>query len=233
MNIHIADPFQHDLRVIDISPAMQTHFSHPINHGHTILDQINSGMYAKWFEGKHNLTVIDCGANVGLTALYFLPACKELHCVEPTPAHMALCKELIDANKTNQLVAYLPEALSGDYGEVIFMTGHSTENKITSLDGYGNGKITVPCKPLSHYVNQCTGPVDFCKVDIESGEMIALTETELKKVAGKVKTFFVEVHPGYGGGMDENKAELMRRFEVAGYKTDTIDYQTFTAEYES
>lgn len=233
MYILISHPNQNERLQIEVSDSMAYHFSHPINHGQTILDQINGGMYAKWFEGKHDLTVIDFGANVGLTALYFLPACKELHCVEPTPAHMELLKELIDANKTNQLVAYLPEALSGDYGEVIFMTGHSTENKMTTEDGYGNGKITVPCKPLSHYVNQCTGPVDFCKVDIESGEMIALTETELKKVAGKVNVFFVEVHPGYGGGMDENKAELMRRFEVAGYKTDTIDYQTFTAEYES
>jgi FkbM family methyltransferase len=210
---------------------MQAHFSHQINHGQTILNQINDGMYAKWFEDKENLTVIDFGANVGLTALYFLPACKELHCVEPTPAHMELCKELIEANKTNQLVAYLPEALSNDYGEVIFMTGHSTENKITSLDGYGNGKITVVCKPLSHYVNQCTGPVDFCKVDIEGAEILALTLEEIQKIAGKVKTFFVEVHPAYNGGMDENKAELMRRFETAGYKTDTIDYQTFTAEW--
>jgi len=231
MNIHIVEPYEHNATVIPISAAMQAHFSEPINHAQTILNQINGGLYAKWFNGKEKLTVIDFGANVGFTALYFLPACKELHIVEPTPSHMALCKELIEANKTNQLIAYLPEALGADYGEVIFMTGHSTENKITSLDGYGNGKITVPCKPLSHYVNQCTGPVDFCKVDIEGGEMIALTETELKKVAGKVKTFFVEVHPGYGGGMDGNKAELIRRFEVAGYKTDTIDYQTFTAEW--
>lgn len=230
MNITIASP-NNTARSLPISQAMEAHFSHPINHGHTILAQINSGMYAKWFEGKQDLTVIDFGANVGLTALYFLPACKELHCIEPTPAHFELLKELIEANKTTHLVAYLPEALAGDYSEVIFMTGHSTENKITSLDGYGNGKIKVPAKPISHYVNQCTGPVDFCKIDIEGGEMIALTESELKKIAGKVKTFFVEVHPAYGGGMGENKAELIRRFENAGYKTDTIDYQTFTAEW--
>lgn len=231
MNITISNP-NGGLQTIAVSPAMEAHFSHPINHGHTILQQINSGMYKDWFDGKSQLTVIDFGANVGLTALYFLPACKELHCVEPTPAHFELLKELIESNKTNQLVAYLPEALAAEHGEVVFMTGHSTENKITSLDGYGNGKITVPGKPLSHYVNQCTGPVDFCKVDIEGGEILALTESKLKAVAGKVKVFFVEIHPGYGGGMDENRNELVLRFANAGYKVDVLDYQTIIAEWK-
>ena len=87
-------------------------------------------------------------------------------------------------------------------------------------------------KPLSYFIDKAMGIVDFCKIDIESGEMLALTVSELKKVHGRVKTFFVEVHPGYNGGMDGNREELVKRFTEAGYRVETEDYQTIVA-YES
>jgi len=229
MNITIASP-NGQARPLPISKDMLKHFQIPINHAHTILTQINSGMYKKWFEGKENLRCIDIGANVGLVSLYMLPACKELYCLEPTPSHFALLKELIGEN--NNVHCY-QQALNGKNEEVIFMTGHSTENKITSADGYGNGKITVKGITLSSYLYLSGAGreiVDFCKIDIESGEMLALTVGELKKVKGKIKTFFVEVHPGYNGGMDENREELKKRFIKAGYKVYEEDYQTIVAE---
>lgn len=227
MNINILSPNGTE-RTIELSREMKKHFDIPINHAHTILNQINSGMYAKWFAGKKNLVVVDFGANVGLTGLYFLPACKELYCIEPTPKHYELCKELLFANNPDTNVSLSDFALCDADEEVIFMTGHSTENKITSADGYGNGKITVPGKPLSYFL-QNLDKVDFCKVDIEGGEMLALTEAELKKVKSKVKCFFVEVHPAYNGGMEQNYKELITRFANAGYSIEGIDYQTFAA----
>lgn len=108
---------------------LRKHFSIPINHANTILNQINSGMYAKWFEGKTNLRCIDFGANVGLVSLYMLPACKELYCVEPTPSHYKLLKELLDANNKDCVIHYSNNALHSSNDKVVFMTGHSTENK--------------------------------------------------------------------------------------------------------
>ena len=55
-----------EFRKFAISNDMQNHFDIPINHAHTILNQINSGMYAKYFEGKKDFRCIDFGANVGL-----------------------------------------------------------------------------------------------------------------------------------------------------------------------
>jgi len=232
MNIIIRDANGKQDRSIPISKDMQQHFSIPINHANTILDQINSGMYAKWFEGKKDLVCIDIGANVGLVSLYMLPACKELYCIEPTPSHFKLLKELLGEHTNTHLHSL---ALADKNGEVIFMTGHSTENKITSADGYGNGKIKVTSVTLSGLL-QVTGAdrfiIDFCKIDIESGEMIALTVSELKKVKGKIKTFFVEVHPGFNGGMDGNREELKKRFKEAGYKVYEEDYQTIVATYD-
>lgn len=232
MNITIASP-NGIARSIEISANMQKHFSIPINHAHTILQQINSGMYATYFAGKENLNVIDFGANVGLVSLYVLPACKRLIMVEPTPSHAALLMELHKSVEpgTNDVI-HCNTALTGKSEKVVFATGHSTENKVTSIGGYGNNKIEVQGEPLEYYLDLMADVTDFIKVDIESGEMLALTSEQLEKSRGRVRMFFVEVHPGYNGGLDENRAELINRFEDAGYKTDVIDYQTFTATYE-
>lgn len=216
------------LKEFTISRDMQKHFNVPINHAQTILNQINSGMYSRWFENKKDLTVFDFGANVGLVSLYMLPACKKLVCVEPTPNHFNLLVELLnDYRSPEQIVIFSQNALTEENKQYLFATGHSTENKVTSSDGYGNNKITVYGQTLSTFIGETE--VDFCKVDIEGGEMKALTINELKLVYGKVKTFFVEVHPAFGGGMDENRNELLSRFEQAGYKTETLDFQTIIA----
>jgi len=227
MKIKILSPDK-SFREIELTPELEAHFNEPIQHANTILNQINSGMYAEWFEGKKDLNVIDFGANIGLVSLYMLPACKNLLTVEPTPNHYELQYQLLRGRADRGLTAYKC-ALSDKDGEVIFMTGHATENKITSEDGYGNGKIKVMGYPLSWYLNKFDTAIDFCKVDIEGGEMIALTESELKNAFGKVKVFFVEVHPAYNGGMDENREELIKRFTFSGYKIRVIDYQTIVA----
>lgn len=226
MNIEIGG------RTVEISKSMEKHFSIPINHAQTILAQINSGMYDKWFEGKKDLVCIDFGANVGLVSLYMLPFCKELLCVEPTPAHYELLSELMFANKGAQIVTLIKYALNDKTEDVIFMTGHATENKITSKDGYGNNKITVKGRPLIFFLDLIGETVDFCKIDIEGAEIFALTEEQLKLAYGKVKTFFVECHPSQNYSMFSCHEELVKRFKSAGYRVEIIDYQTIVA-YES
>ena len=218
-----------------ISADLKKHFDIPINHAHTILNQINTGMYAKYFDGKKDLRCIDFGANVGLVSLYMAQFSKELYCVEPTPNHFKLLKELLDANCGECNVHYYDTALNGANEPVYFMTGHSTENKITSADGYGNGKIKVQGVTLSSFLfasNADKEIIDFVKCDIEGGEIFALTNEELKKTRGKIRTFFVECHPSSNYGMDECREELIKRFADNGYIIDVCDYQTFTATYD-
>lgn len=234
MNISILSP-DGTHRSIPMSQKMQEHFAIPINHAHTILKQINEGMYAKWFKGKKDLVCIDFGANVGLVSLYMLPACKELYMLEPTPAHHSLLAELIEQNYGQCNAHIYPHALAGENADVVFMTGHSTENKITSPDGYGNGKIKVPGVTLSSFLfasNAEKDIIDFVKCDIEGGEIFALTHEELKKTRGKIRAFFVECHPTNNYGMDECREELISRFKKNGYQIEVIDYQTFVATYD-
>lgn len=247
-NFKILSPNK-EYRTIEMSPELEAHWRVPINHCETILNQINNGTYARWFEGKTDMTVIDFGANVGLTALYFMPACKELLCVEPTPSHLELLRQLITKDISVDFYAHLNEPLCynakrlglnlkiadcalGENVEVVtFCTGHSTENKITSEGGYGDAKIRLQSFPLSIFVNEMNGLVDFVKCDIEGFENKALSIEELMKVKDRVKTFFVEMHPGYGLGFDEIFTELNAKFMQCGYKVERIDFQTIVATW--
>lgn len=231
MTIEINSP-DGTIRNVAISENLEKHWSIPINHAQTILNQINSGMYAKWFAGKKDLVCFDIGANVGLVSLYMLPACKELYCMEPTPSHFKLLRELIG---THANVHLYTQALAGINEDVIFMTGHSTENKITSIEGYGHGKITVQGVTLSSFLQASNAQkdiIDFVKCDIEGGEIFALTDEELNKTRGKIRTFFVECHPTNNYGMDACREELISRFKNNGYEIEVIDYQTFVATYD-
>jgi len=219
-------------RTFTISNELQKHWSIPINHSQTILDQINSGMYSKWFDGKTDLVCADFGANVGLVSLYMLQFSKEIHCIEPTPSHLQLCKELITANlKSGQTAAFYDSALHDRNETIIFATGHATENKITVAHGYGSNKIHVNGQILTTYFEQIGKPVDFCKIDIEGGEMNALTPTILAHCFNKqyCKTFFVENHPTNNYTLDSGREELVLRFTKAGYNVERIDYQTIVA----
>lgn len=222
-------------KAFNVSPDLQKHWGIPINHAQTILDQINSGMYSKFFDGKKDLRCVDFGANVGLVSLYMAQFSKDLYCVEPTPNHFKLLKELLEANVNGCTIHLSWDALSGTNEPVYFMTGHSTENKITSLDGYGNGKIQVQGITLSNYLSLSGADreiIDFVKCDIEGGEIFALTNEELKKTKGKIRTFFVECHPSNNYSMESCVEELTNRFKKNGYKVELIDYQTFVATYD-
>ena len=214
-----------------ISTDMLKHFSVPINHAHTILNQINSGMYAKYFEGKKDLRCIDFGANVGLVSLYMAQFSKELYCVEPTPIHFKLLKELLDANCGECNVHYYDTALNGLNEPVYFRVNQSTENKIATVNDATT--IKVHGVTLSSFLQASNAEkeiIDFVKVDVEGAEIKIFTEEEIAKTKGKVKTFFIEVHPAYNGGMDENREEIKRRFIKCGYKVHEEDYQTIIAE---
>jgi len=222
-----------EFRKFAISSDMEKHFSIPINHAETILYQINSGMYAKYFDGKKDLRCIDFGANVGLVSLYMAQFSKELYCVEPTPNHFKLLKELLDSNCGECNVHYYDIALNGANEDVYFRVNQSTENKITSV----NDATTIKVKgvTLSSFLEASNADkeiIDFVKCDIEGGEIFAITNEELKKTKGKIRTFFVECHPSENYGMDECREELIKRFLQHSYVIEFIDYQTFAATYD-
>jgi len=215
--------------VFKLSNAMKEHWKEYWNHCPTILDQINGGMYDRWFKGKSNMACLDFGANVGLVSLYMAQNSKRVISVEPTPEHYSLLEW--NAKQSNSLtlgtIAPIRAALADSEKMVDFASGHATENKIGT---HGQNQIKVEAYPLEWFVGETI--IDFCKVDIEGYEIYALSQEQIEAVAGKVKVFFVEMHPYENWGFENMPQELKSRFEKAGYKVELLDFQTLIAEWQ-
>ena len=195
---------------LKLSPEAQRHFDAPNNYTAFILAEWEELPYTKYI--KPDSVILDIGANVGLFALHVKPYAKRLVCVEPTPEHMKIQKELVN-------VVHEQAALNNRTGKARFRNEpvNTTMNCLRdSADSYEVDCITL--KDLCDKHNLTS--VDFCKVDIESGEWQALTVETISAVSDTIKRFFVELHPRTA----EAQNEMAQRFIQCGYKVETIEY---------
>lgn len=192
------------------SDAAKKHFSDANNYSAFIIQEWEDLPYKPYI--KPGSIILDIGANVGLFALHVLPYAKRIICVEPTPQHMDVQKELLQ-------VEHEQAALNSYTGKARFRNEpvNTTMNTLRDApDSYEVDCITL--KDLCDKYSLTT--VDFCKVDIEGSEWGALTVERLKEVRSVIKSFFVELHPR----TEEAQNDMKARFEAAGYKVDLINY---------
>lgn len=192
-----------------VSDAAKAHFAEPTNYTAFIIQEWEDLPYSKYI--NPGSVILDIGANIGLFALHVAPYAKRLVCVEPTPQHMQIQKELIQ-------VEHEQAALSDHPGRTRFHLEpvNTTMNTIRQ-----DGGLEVDCITLLDLCNKYNlQTVDFCKVDIEGSEWQALTVERIKEVAGIIKAFFVELHPRTA----EAQMDMAARFTEAGYMVELVDY---------
>ena len=81
--------------VINLETTKLTqHFNTWNNYTKEILEHFNSKNYYQDFVKPEDKNILDLGANVGLFALYVTPWAEKIVCVEPTPSHFNLLKDL-------------------------------------------------------------------------------------------------------------------------------------------
>ena len=137
-------------RFIDIKSndsKIVEHFSdNNKNHPDTILRQINlEKLYGRWFDGKSNLNILDCGGNIGLFALHVNDCAKKVVTVEPTPDHLYILKHLTAPYKN---ITIVEAALSPVNGDISFYFNKENTTMNSIANNYGVGAITVKGKTL-------------------------------------------------------------------------------------
>ena len=200
---------QYELHLI--SEAAKKHFAEPTNYTAFILAEWEELPYSKYI--KPGDCVLDIGANVGLFALHVLPYVPKMICIEPTPQHMAIQKELLDG-----LVQHEQAALHNYTGRCKF---HHEPVNTTMNTIRQDGSLDVDCITLKDLCAKYgLTHVDFAKVDIEGSEWQALTVDRITEVNHIIKSFFVELHPR----TEQAQIDMAARFEAAGYLVEKIDY---------
>ncbi len=199
------------------SDAVKAHFENPYNYTREIMDEWDQLPFNKFISEKDKV-ILDIGANVGLFALHVLPYAKKIVCVEPTPEHMAVQRELLQFCYN---VIHEEAALHNYTGETSFYRcGINTT--MNSLDAENREReFKVPCYTLLDLCNKHgLTKVDFCKIDIEGSEFKALTLETVSAVFPIINKFLIELHPRTRESQDHFKAI----FEQAGYQVEYYDF---------
>jgi FkbM family methyltransferase len=133
--------------------------------------------------------IIDLGANIGLTSLWYAHHYQVQHiiAVEPVPNNVALAS----ANLSTYGVSYeLVEAAVGpEPGNAWFF--QTTDSNLGHL---GNGDLEVRVVTMPDLIERMGAKVDLLKIDIEGGEQALFSAKNLKWLEN-VNAIIAEFHP--------------------------------------
>jgi FkbM family methyltransferase len=137
--------------------------------------------------------IIDCGANVGISVLYFktLYPNAEIIAFEPDKDIFAILKENID-NSNHKKVTLINKALWNTEGKTSFIDEGADGGKILdskNIPPHNLNIIEVETTSLRACLNQ---KVDFLKIDIEGAETIVIEDCE--NLLHNVERIFIEFH---------------------------------------
>lgn len=196
--------------------TVRSHFERSTNCTREILVQTNESKIYDGIVTEDDKIILDLGANVGLFAIHVSPFAEKIYCVEPTPSHFNILTKLTSAFKN---IERIEAAISSETGEVDFyeFESNSTMNTLFSRVPFG-----VPIKVKSFSLPDLLDSlkldkIDFCKIDIEGSESIAITEEVISSISTKIKKLFIEFH-WYAGLPYEHYCSVYKPiFEKYGY----------------
>jgi FkbM family methyltransferase len=169
-----------------------------------------------YFESKNgNPRIVDCGANIGMSILYFktlFPDCS-IMAFEPNPFAYAVLKKNIEQNNLKD-VHILNTALSDRSGSIEYFIGDNKGSLVGTIvkQKTGDNVISVRVEKLSDHIQNQT--FDFIKIDIEGAESYVLKDlTEAGKV-GNGDQYTVEFHHDI---QKSNLASFLIPFEKLGF----------------
>ncbi len=161
--------------------------------------------------GRSQPVILDCGANVGMSILYF----KELYpqarvmAFEAEASIAALLRENLQSNGIKD-VEVIDKAVWINEQGVEFGSEASDSSSIYSES---NQKNRVPSVRLRDYLLK-EPYIDFLKIDIEGAEIEVLTDCA--NALGNVKNLFVEFHSYLGHS--QSLASVVKVFEENGFR---------------
>jgi FkbM family methyltransferase len=163
--------------------------------------------------------IIDCGANIGFSVLYFKRLYPEarIHAFEPNPDAFRLLKENVEANELDHVLAH-QAALSDHDGETTFYddrSGGMLRGSVRANRG-GGKPVSVEARRLSTLL-ATLDRADVVKVDVEGGEWDILADLRTTGTLAMPRGYIIEYHHQMPGD-SPRLSEFLTPFEEAGYR---------------
>ena len=158
--------------------------------------------------------VVDLGANVGLSALYFLqqyPQAKVI-CVEPEPGNFKMLTKNLQPEIATGKVTALQVAAMGKDGFVSFETADAKYNSRVIANG---DQKNIPSISIPALMQRCgIDHIDLLKVDVEGAEKYIFSGN--LDWLQKVDDVLIEIHS------DEDHVVCMQAFGHYNFKVERI-----------
>ncbi len=153
-------------------------------------------VYQPYLAGKKDLTIVEIGANIGISTYYFSRVAKRVIAVEPSKDHLEILKKMIEFNELKNIeicekAIYIDKGsfnFSGPENNTTMKSMHSAvwqPGKIDKVDA-----ITIEDLFNDYKIDHC----DFLNVDIEGSEFELFANQHFLNVADKIQTLMVERH---------------------------------------
>ena len=159
--------------------------------------------------------VIDAGANIGLFACYATrrsPAARVV-CIEPFPATYERLRQTIRANRLDDRVTCLNQALDSSEGTAAMTSAAEASQMYRLASGdRGAGSVTVRTLTLARLIEDlATDTIDLLKMDIEGSEYNVLLTTP-REILHRIRRINVEYHEPAAGrlAVNSNSSHISR-----------------------
>jgi FkbM family methyltransferase len=162
--------------------------------------------------------IIDCGANIGMSVLYFkfiYPNCS-ITAFEPNPDAFSLLKRNVEENNLTN-INLQQYALSNEEGPITFFTDGRRKCLIASIFSERGGKSSehVQAMKLSKFIkHDC---FDLIKIDIEGAEPKVLHDLVSESKLLNSSRYIIEYHHRVGTKHSSSLADFIKAFEQKGF----------------
>jgi FkbM family methyltransferase len=177
-----------------------------------------------FYSPKPGDTIVDCGANIGMFALYLttLEPKLHIHCFEPSESTFSQLRLNIEANRLQNVVSAHQMAVWKDNSQQVLQPGPSSGRRSFFPQSYehvlGTGEI-VECTTLAGVCDLCRGTdVEFLKIDTEGAEL-EIVESADSRTLSKIKRVAIEFHEELRPG---TRDRLLKHLELSGFDQTCI-----------
>jgi FkbM family methyltransferase len=158
---------------------------------------------------KNTRTILDCGANIGLAAIWFAQVCPEARilAIEPEPQNYRLLEENC-APYSN--IRTLRAAVWNRSCDLFLSSIHSRVDSYQFTEAYNPTSDSVKAYDLSTIMtDHGIDTIDVLKVDIEGAEAAVFSDNFLNWL-GKTRMLIIEIHGDEARTKFEAAAALMK-----------------------
>lgn len=156
--------------------------------------------------------ILDCGANIGLSVIYFKRnyPLAQVVAFEPDPDNFSLLKTNLESFRLSD-VELLNKAIWVEEGRVLFSVAGSVGSRIERTSTHELSSGEVPSCQLRQYLEK---RIDFLKLDIEGAEFEVLNDC--RDLLENVDSLFVEYHASHEG--DQRLDEMLSWLRSAKFR---------------